>query len=75
MDWECQVTRCLLLHLEWISNEVLLHSPGNYIQSPGTDHDGRQCAKQNVYMCMTGSLCLQHKVTQHYKSTIILKIK
>ena len=30
-----------LLHLEWISNEVLLYSPGNYIQSLGTDHDGR----------------------------------
>ena len=24
MDWEFGVSRCKLLHLEWISNEVLL---------------------------------------------------
>ena len=30
-----------LLHLEWISNEVLLYSTGNYIQSLGREHDGR----------------------------------
>jgi len=29
------------LHLEWMSNEVLLYSTGNHIQSLGTDHDGR----------------------------------
>ena len=32
MDWEFGFGRCKLLHLEWISNEVLLYSPGNYIQ-------------------------------------------
>ena len=26
------VSRCKLLHLEWISNEILLYSTGNYIQ-------------------------------------------
>ena len=31
---------CKLLHLGWISNEVLQHSKGNYIQSLGMDHDG-----------------------------------
>ena len=41
MDWESGVSRCKLLDLEWVSNEVLLHSIGNYIQSLGTDHDGR----------------------------------
>ena len=25
------VNRCKLLHLEWINNETLLHSTGNYI--------------------------------------------
>ena len=29
MDGEFGVGRCKLLHLEWISNEVLLYSPGN----------------------------------------------
>ena len=33
MDWKFGVSRCKLLHLGWVSNEVLLYSPGNYIQS------------------------------------------
>ena len=41
MDGDLGVGRCKLLHLEWISNEVLLYSTGNYIQSLGIDHDGR----------------------------------
>ena len=35
------VSRCKLLYLEWISNEVLLYSTGNYVQSLGLEHDGR----------------------------------
>ena len=31
MDWESGVNRCKLLHLEWMSNEILLYSTGNYI--------------------------------------------
>ena len=57
MDWEFGVGRCKLLHLEWISKEVLLYSTGNYVQSLGIDQDGRQYKKGNVYLCMTGSLC------------------
>ena len=30
MDWEFGVRRCKLLHLEWISNEILLYTAGNY---------------------------------------------
>ena len=41
MDWEFGVSGCKLLHLEWISNEVLLCNTGNYIQSLGIDRDGR----------------------------------
>ena len=37
MGWESEVNRCKLLHLEWISNEVLLFGTGNYIQSLGID--------------------------------------
>ena len=33
MDWEFGVSRCKLLPLEWISNEILLYSTGNYISS------------------------------------------
>jgi len=31
MDWESGVNKCKLLHLEWISNEILLYSTGNYL--------------------------------------------
>ena len=57
MDWEFGVSRCKLLHLGWISIEVLLYCLGNYIQSPVMEHDGRYYEKKNVYGCITGSLC------------------
>ena len=31
MDWVLGVNRCRLLPLEWISNEILLCSNGNYV--------------------------------------------
>ena len=34
------------LHLEWIDNEVLLCSTGNYVQSLVTEHDERQYEKE-----------------------------
>ena len=30
VDWESWVNRCKLLPLQWISNEILLYSTGNY---------------------------------------------
>ena len=42
MDWEFGVSRCKLLHLVWINNEVLLYSTGDYIQSPGINHHGKE---------------------------------
>ena len=45
MDWEFGVGRSI--HLEWINNKALLYSTGNYIQSPGTDHDGKEYEKRN----------------------------
>ena len=41
VDWEFGVSRCKLLHLEWISSKVLLYSTENYIQCPVIEHDGR----------------------------------
>ena len=31
MDWEFGVNRCKLLHMGWISNEILLYSTGKSI--------------------------------------------
>ena len=38
---EFGVSKCKLLHLEWIKNKILLYSMGNYIPFPGIDHDGK----------------------------------
>jgi len=51
MDGKFAAGRCKLLHLEWISNGVLLYSTGNYVQSLGVGHGRRWYEK------MTGSLC------------------
>ena len=40
MDWEFGISRCKLLHLAWISNEVLLNSTWNYFWSLVMEHDG-----------------------------------
>ena len=48
MAGEFGVGRYKLLHLDWISSEVLLYRTGNSIHSPGIDHDGRQHEKKNV---------------------------
>ena len=50
MDWGLGITRCKLLHLEWISNEVLLYSTENYMESLGIDHDGKNIRKECVYI-------------------------
>ena len=38
------------------NNKVLLDSPGNCIQYPVINHNGKEY-KKNVYICMTESLC------------------
>ena len=47
-DWEFGVSRCKLLHTEWI-NKVLLYSTGNYIQYPMINHKGKEYEKE--YIC------------------------
>ena len=39
-DWEAGVHGCKLVHLECRSNEILLYSTGNYIQSLVREQDG-----------------------------------
>ena len=48
MDWELGVNRYRLLPLEWISNEILLCSTGNYVSSLMMEHDSVR--KKIVYM-------------------------
>ena len=74
MDWEFGVGRCKQLHLEWINNKVLLYSTGNYIQSPGIHHNGKEYFKKNgIYICVKLShFAVQQKLAQHCKSTMSL---
>ena len=41
MEQELGFNRWKPFHSEWIDNKFLLYSAGNYIQSPGIDHDGK----------------------------------
>ena len=52
MDWEAGVSRCKLLHLEWINNKILLYDTRNYIQSPGIDCDEKNIKKECVCVCV-----------------------
>ena len=56
-DWEFGISRYKLLHIGWMNNKVLLYSTGNYIQSPGINHNGKEYFKKNVYICKTELLC------------------
>ena len=42
MNWEFGISRCKLLHIEWINNTVLLQSPGSYSQYPVINHNGKE---------------------------------
>ena len=55
MDGEFGVSRCKLLHLEWMGSKVLLYGTGNSIQSIGMARDGRQDEKN--MLSLTGPLC------------------
>ena len=57
MDWEVGISRCKLLYIGQINNKVLLYSTGNYIQYPVTNHNGKECEKGCMYVCITESLC------------------
>ena len=48
MDGELGVNSCRLLPLEWIGNEILLCSTGNYVWSLMMEHDNVR--EKNVYI-------------------------
>ena len=55
MDGEFGAGRCKLLRFEWISNEVLLYSTGNHIQSFGIEHEEdsmRKIIYIHIYICI-----------------------
>ena len=74
MNWELGVNRCSLLPLECISNEILLCSTGNYVQSLMMEHDN---VRKRMYTCMCDwvTLLYRRKLTEHCKPAIIEKNK
>ena len=50
MEREFAVSRCKLLHLEWINNKVLPYSTENYIRHPVINHNGKEYEKECMYM-------------------------
>ena len=51
MDREFEMSRYKLLHLEWLSSEVLFYTE-NYIQSLGIEHDEKYYEKKNIYISL-----------------------
>ena len=47
VDGELEINRCKLLPLEWMSNEIVLCSTGNYVWSLVMEHENVK--KKNVY--------------------------
>ena len=47
-DWEFGISK--LLYIEWINNKVLLHSTGDYMQYPVTNHNGKEYEKIYIYV-------------------------
>ena len=72
MDWELGVSRCRLLPLEWISNETLLCSTGNYVWSLMMECDN---VRKKNYTCMYNwvTMLYSRKLTAHYKPAIMGK--
>ena len=56
MQWECGVSRCKLLYVEWINNKVLLYSKGNHIQYSVINHIGKEYF-QRMSLYISEPLC------------------
>ena len=50
MKWKPGISRCKILYKEWINNEVLLCSTGNYIQYSVISHSGKENEKIHIYI-------------------------
>ena len=66
-DWEFGISRSKLLYIEWINNEALLYSTGNYIQYPVINHNGKECEKEEIHVQLS-YFAIQQKST-HFIST------
>ena len=47
---EFEIKRCKLLYTEWMDNNFLLDSIGNFIQYPMINHNGKEYKKEYIYI-------------------------
>ena len=59
-DWEFGVSKCKLLHLEWVSNETLLYRQGTIYSHLWWNM---------IWLSHLGRFAVQQKLTEHCKST------
>ena len=53
VDWQFEVSKCKLLHIEQINNKGLLYNIGDYIQSLMINHNGKEYEKECVYIYLS----------------------
>ena len=51
-DWELKISRCKLLHRNWINNKALLYSTGDSIQYSVINRKGEDYRKVCVCVCV-----------------------
>ena len=56
-DWEFVISRCKLLHVEWINNKALLYLMGNCTHYPIINQNGKEYEKEYTSIFITESLC------------------
>ena len=52
LDWGIGNSRRKLLHIEWINNNALLYSTGNYVHYPVINYNGKEYEKEYIYVCI-----------------------
>ena len=71
MDGEFGVSRCKVLHLEWISSESYWAAPGTISSLLGENMMEDNTRKIMCVYIYIGHFAVQQKLLQHCKSTII----
>ena len=67
------LNRCRVLPFEWISNEILLCSSGNYAWSLMMEYDNVRKKRMYTCMCNWVTMLNSRKLTEHCKPAIMEK--
>ena len=73
-DWEFEVSRFKVVYIGGISNKMLLHSTGPYIQYHIIKHNGKECEKECTHESLD-HCAAEEKLTCHCESTTLQKQK